>query len=107
MYDICKWNTRINFEVAAMLQQGTCDVSLIVTSSLVDFAPELGVFDLPFLFANYDEARTAINGAVGDYFKEKLALSNMHVGSWLTMGFRETTSNKPIKKIFDDKQLSH
>ena len=92
-------------EVAAMLQQGTCDVSLIVTSSLVDFAPELGVFDLPFLFADYNDARTTINGAVGDYFKEKLAQSNMHVGSWLTMGFRETTSNKPIKSIADFKGL--
>ena len=92
-------------EVAAMLQQGTCDVSLIVTSSLVDFAPELGVFDLPFLFADYNDARTTINGAVGDYFKEKLSQSNMHVGSWLTMGFRETTSNKPIKSIADFKGL--
>ena len=92
-------------EVAAMLQQGTCDVSLIVTSSLVDFAPELGVFDLPFLFADYNDARTTINGAVGDYFKEKLAQANMHVGSWLTMGFRETTSNKPIKSIADFKGL--
>ena len=29
----------------------------------------------------------------------------MHVGSWLTMGFRETTSNKPIKSIADFKGL--
>ncbi len=88
-------------EVAAMLQQGTCDVSLIVTSSLVDFAPELGVFDLPFLFADYDDARTAIEGPVGDYFEEQLAGANLHVASWLTMGFREVTSNKPINSVAD------
>lgn len=92
-------------EVAAMIQQGTCDISPIVTSSLVDFAPELGVFDLPFLFADYDEARKAIEGPVGDYFKEKLAAANLRVGSWLTMGFRETTSNKPIASVADFKGL--
>ena len=92
-------------EVAAMLQQGTCDVSLIVTSSLVDFAPELGVFDLPFLFADYEDARNAINGPAGEYFKKKLEAANMHVASWLTMGFRETTSNKPINSLADFKGL--
>lgn len=88
-------------EVAAMIQQGTCDVSPIVTSSLVDFVPELGVFDLPFLFASYDDARIIINGEAGQYLSEKMTESNMHVGSWMTMGFRETTSNKPIESIAD------
>lgn len=88
-------------EVAAMIQQGTCDVSPIVTSSLVDFCAELGVFDLPFLFADYDEAREIINGEAGTYLANKMAESNMHVGSWMTMGFRETTSKKPINAISD------
>ena len=67
-------------EVAAMIQQGTCDVSPIVTSSLVDFCPELGVFDLPFLFTDYDDARTTIEGKIGTYFSEQLASAGMHVG---------------------------
>lgn len=92
-------------EVASMIQQGTCDVSPIVTSSLVDFCPELGVFDLPFLFSDYDDARTSINGEIGDYFKEQLAAQGMHVGSWMTMGFRETTSSKPIESVADFKGL--
>lgn len=92
-------------EVAAMIQQGTCDVSPIVTSSLVDFCPELGVFDLPFLFADYDEAREIINGEAGEYLAGKMAESNMHVGSWMTMGFRETTSKKPINSVEDFKGL--
>ena len=92
-------------EVASMIQQGTCDVSPIVTSSLVDFCPELGVFDLPFLFTDYDDAKTAINGEIGDYFKEQLAAQGMHVGSWMTMGFRETTSSKPIESVADFKGL--
>jgi len=92
-------------EVAAMIQQGTCDVSPIVTSSLVDFCPELGVFDLPFLFKDYDEARTTIEGETGDHLAEQMAASNMHVGSWMTMGFRETTSSKPIESVADFKGL--
>lgn len=88
-------------EVAAMVQQGSCDVSPIVTSSLVDFSSDLGVFDLPFLFADYDEAKTAVNGEAGTKLAEELESQNLHVGSWWTMGFREVTSNKPIESIDD------
>lgn len=88
-------------EVAAMIQQGTCDVSPIVTSSLVDFCSELGVFDLPFLFEDYDDARTTIEGEAGDYLAEQMAASNLRVASWMTMGFRETTSTKPINSVAD------
>ena len=93
-------------EVAAMIQQGTCDVSPIVTSSLMDFCPELGVFDLPFLFKDYDDARTTINGEVGEYLAGKMQEQNMHVGSWMTMGFRETTSSKPLNSVADFKGLN-
>lgn len=92
-------------EIPAMLQQGTCDVSLIVTSSLMDLCPEMGVFDLPFLFTSYDDARTTINGAVGKHLSDKMAEQNMYVASWLTMGFREITSNKPINSLADFKGL--
>ena len=88
-------------EVAAMIQQGTCDVSPIVTSSLVDFCPELGVFDLPFLFSSYEDARTVLEGEAGDYLAEQMANSSLHVGSWMTMGFRETTSNQPVESLDD------
>ena len=88
-------------EVAAMIQQGTCDVSPIVTSALLVFGPELGVFDLPFLFKDYEDARTTINGEVGEYLAGKMAEQNMHVGSWMTMGFRETTSSKPLNSLAD------
>ena len=92
-------------EVAAMIQQGTCDVSPIVTSSLVDFCPDLGVFDLPFMFADYDAARDVISGEVGTTLADKLEESSMHVGSWMTMGFREVTSSKPINSLADFKGL--
>ncbi|MDO5140981.1 MAG: DctP family TRAP transporter solute-binding subunit [Eubacteriales bacterium] len=88
-------------EVAAMVQQGTCDVSPIVTSSLVDFCPDLGVFDLPFMFADYESAREMINGEVGVTLAEKMCDVNLHVASWMTMGFREVTSTKPIESIAD------
>ena len=88
-------------EIPAMLQQGTCDVTLIVTSSLMDLCPEVGVFDLPFLFNGYEDARTTINGPVGEALANKIEEQSMHVGSWLTMGFRETTSSKPISSMAD------
>ncbi len=88
-------------EMPAMLQQGTCDVTLIVTSSLTDLVADLGVFDMPFLFDSYDSARAKINGEAGKFMAEKLEEQNMHLGSWLTMGFREVTSKKPINSLKD------
>lgn len=92
-------------EVAQMLQNGTCDVSPIVTSSLTGSCSDLGVFDLPFLFKDYDTAHAALNGEVGTYLAKELESSNLHVGSWLTMGFREVTSKKPINSIADFKGM--
>lgn len=92
-------------EVASMIQQGTCDVSPIATSSLVDFCPDLGVLDLPFLFTDYADAKDTINGEVGTYLSEQLAAQGMHIGSWMALGFRETTSSKPISSVADFKGL--
>lgn len=90
-------------EIPAMLQQGACDATLIVTSSLVDLCPQMGVFDLPFLFADYDDAYKAVYGNAGEFLKAKLEEQNMVISDWLTMGFREVTSNKPIKFLSDFK----
>ena len=92
-------------EIPAMLQQGACDATLIVTSSLVDLCPEMGVFDLPFLFADYDDAYKVVYGEAGNYLKGKLAEQNMVISDWLTMGFREVTSNKPINSLADFKGI--
>lgn len=92
-------------EMPAMLQQGACDVTLIVTSSLMDFCPELGVFDLPFLFSGYDDAQQVLNGEAGKFLAGKLEEQSLHVAGWITMGFRETTSNKPVRSVADFKGL--
>lgn len=90
-------------EIPAMLQQGSCDATLIVTSSLVDLCPQMGVFDLPFLFEDYDDAYKAVYGDAGNFLKDKLKDQNMVISDWLTMGFREITSNKPIRSLSDFK----
>lgn len=40
-------------EVAEGIQMGTVDVAPIVTTTLANFAPELNVFDMPYLILNY------------------------------------------------------
>ncbi len=90
-------------EMPAMLQQGSCDATIIVTSSLVDLCPEMGVFDLPFLFVDYDDAKKSVLGDGGKYLKTKLEEQNMILTDWMTMGFREVTSNKPINSVADFK----
>lgn len=92
-------------EVSQMLQNGTCDVSPIVTSSLTSSCPDLGVFDLPFLFKDYAEARAALDGEAGTTLAEKLSASKLHVASWLTMGFREVTSKNAVNTVDEFKNM--
>ncbi len=92
-------------EMPAMLQQGSCDATIIVSSALVDLVPEMGVFDLPFLFASYGDAQKAVEGEVGAKLAQKIEEQGMHHEGWMTMGFREVTSNKEIKSLADFKGL--
>ena len=52
-------------EVAEGIQMGTVDVAPIVTTTLANFAPELNVFDMPYLIDNYHIANEALDGDVG------------------------------------------
>lgn len=89
-------------EVAEMVVTNNgCDIEPVVTSSLTSYCPSLGVFDLPFLFADYEAAKTAVDGEAGATLAAELENYNIKVGSWMTMGFREVTSNKEIKEVAD------
>ncbi len=91
-----------DLQATQALRSGTQEMVITSTSPLVGILPELGVFDLPFLFANEKEADAVLDGDFGKYISDKLpAVGLVNLAYWEN-GFRNlTNSKKPVTKVED------
>lgn len=98
------WDNQLGNDTTATqsVRSGTIDMVLPSTAPLVPIVPELGVLDLPFLFANEAEADAVLDGKAGEWLSAKLpAVGLVNLAYWEN-GFRHATNNKrPIAKIED------
>ncbi len=84
------------------VRTGSLDMVITSTAPLVGILPSIGVFDLPFLFANEREADQVLDGKAGDYFTAKLTGVGLVNLAWWENGFRNTTNSKrPINRVED------
>lgn len=84
------------------LRSGTLEMVITSSSPLVGIVPELGVFDLPFLFANEAEADKILDGELGAFMTSKMPAANLINLAWWENGFRNlTNSRKPVTKWED------
>lgn len=93
-------------EEVEALQLGSVQM---LAPSLAKFGPlgvkEFEVFDLPFIFDNYDELNKVCDGQVGQDLLKKLESKGfIGLGYW-DNGFKVMTANKPIHKPSDMKGL--
>ena len=81
---------------------GAAGGDLPATQALRAVIKELGVFDLPFLFANEKEADAVLDGAAGRYFNAKLEAAGLVNLAYWENGFRNLTNSKrPVTKLED------
>ncbi len=84
------------------LRAGTQEMVCTSSSPLVGIVKELGVFDLPFLFANEKEADAVLDGAAGAYFTRKLDEAGLINLAYWENGFRNlTNSRRPVTRMED------
>lgn len=84
------------------LRAGTQEMVCTSSSPLVGIVKELGVFDLPFLFANEKEADAVLDGPAGRYFNAKLEAAGLVNLAYWENGFRNLTNSKrPVTKLED------
>jgi tripartite ATP-independent transporter DctP family solute receptor len=84
------------------LRSGTLEMVITSSSPLVGIVPDLGVFDLPFLFANAKEADQVLDGPFGKYISDKMPAAGLVNLAWWENGFRNlTNSRKPVQKWED------
>ena len=81
-------------EILWMTECGLLTMSYQSTSYLTDRVPELGFVDLPFLFPDLDNARTAFDGELGRYLDARIEEQfNYRMLGYFENGFRHI-SNK-------------
>lgn len=98
------WSGSLGDDIQATqaLRSGTQEAVITSSSPLVGLVPALGVFDLPFLFANEKEADAVVDGEFGKFLDEKLeALGVVNLSYWEN-GFRQLSNSKlPVTKWED------
>jgi tripartite ATP-independent transporter DctP family solute receptor len=98
------WDGALGNDLTGTQSVRTGSLEMVITSTapVVSIVPELGVFDLPFLFNTSSEADKLLDGKVGDWFAAKLPAVGLVNLAWWENGFRHTTNSKrPINKIED------
>ena len=80
-------------EVLWLVEDGVLTLGYQSSSYLTDRVPELGFVDLPFLFAQRDQARWAMDGALGRLLAEKIEQRvNYRILGWFENGFRQISN---------------
>lgn len=89
-------------EVLEGLQLGTVEATIVSSGTLSNFVPEAGVFDIPFLFRDFDHARATLDGPIGQEILAKFEDQGMVALAWGEQGFRHITNNRqPINDAAD------
>ena len=91
-----------DLQATQALRSGTQEMVITSSSPLIGILPDLGVFDLPFLFANEKEADAVLDGDFGKYISDKLpGVGLVNLAYWEN-GFRNlTNSRRPVAKLED------
>jgi tripartite ATP-independent transporter DctP family solute receptor len=88
------------------VQLGTIDLAFITGAPLPNILPEVGVFNIPFLFRNVAHAHAVLDGPIGDSYRQMLSGKDLVALAWGENGMRHITNSKhPIATPDDLKGL--
>lgn len=84
------------------MQIGTLDMGIITSGPFVNFVPEMGVLDMPFLFGSNEEAYKILDGEVGQELLGKMEDANLKGLAYAERGFRNLTNSvRPVENASD------
>jgi tripartite ATP-independent transporter DctP family solute receptor len=88
------------------MQMGTLDSGIITSGPFVNFVPEFGVLDLPFLFPDNASAYKVLDGEIGKEILSKLEDHDLKGLAYAERGFRNLTNSvRPVRTAEDIKDL--
>jgi TRAP-type transport system periplasmic protein len=90
-------------DILWLVESGVLSLGYQSSSYLTDRVPELGLADLPFLFATKDQARRAMDGALGAALAQNIeARCNYRILGWFENGFRHISNKlRPVRTPSD------
>ncbi|MFQ3620244.1 MAG: TRAP transporter substrate-binding protein [Spirochaetales bacterium] len=84
------------------MKMGIVDSGVITSGPFVNFVPQFGVVDMPFLFRDPEHAYKVLDGKIGDDLFAALESQGWKGLGWAERGFRNLTNNKkPVTKPED------
>ena len=94
-------------EILWLVEHGVLTLGYQSSSYLTDRVGELGFVDLPFLFAERDAARAAIDGALGRFLAEAIERRvDYRILGWFENGFRQISNRlRPVRAPADLKGM--
>jgi len=81
-------------EMLKAVQLGTVDLAFITGAPLPNFLPEVGVFNIPFLFRDLNHAHAVLDGPIGQAYLAKFRDKNLVALAWGENGLRHLTNSK-------------
>ncbi|MBI2277049.1 MAG: DctP family TRAP transporter solute-binding subunit [Dechloromonas sp.] len=93
-------------EMIEAVQLGTQDLVITSTGPVGNFVADTRLFDIPFLFRDYEHARKVLDGPIGQGVLKKFPGKGLIGLAWLENGFRHVTNSKhPVNGPEDLKGL--
>jgi len=92
-------------EVAQQIQLGTVDFGPITTAPLSTLVPEMSVFQLPYIFRDYDHVFKALDGTdtLQKYYDSVLDRRGLKLIGFIAAGYRGIYGHYPINGLADVK----
>ncbi|ONI40633.1 hypothetical protein AN639_00290 [Candidatus Epulonipiscium fishelsonii] len=88
------------------LQNGTVDIGVAGSSYFSSIVPEVQVLELPYMFDSYEQARSIVDGEVGQELLGMFEVKNMVGLSFWEIGFRQLSNkDREIVNVEDVKGL--
>jgi TRAP-type transport system periplasmic protein len=90
-------------DILWLVESGVLSVGYQSSSYLTDRVPELGLVDLPFLFSRNEDARGAIDGALGKWLSRKIEDKvDYRILGYFENGFRQISNRlRPVHTAAD------
>ncbi len=88
------------------MSMGMLDMGIITSGPFVNYSKMMGVLDMPFLFANNEEAYKILDGEIGQGLLDTLEDANLKGLAYAERGFRNVTNSvRPVESAADLKGL--
>jgi TRAP-type C4-dicarboxylate transport system substrate-binding protein len=92
-------------DILWLVESGVLTLGYQSSSYLTDRIPELGIVDLPFVFAQKDQARAAMDGRLGETLSNAIeARTNYRILGWFENGFRHVSNR--LREVRTPKDLA-